>query len=272
MGADVAASPHCPLADGHQAWEARQSARAVSEEAVRAGAWASLPGVRPAPRGAFRFAPRAPRRGRSPERFAARQVRRTFRFRPCRPRRLRAETLRRRGRQVPSAEASGLPGSLSNRGCERPPCSQLPFPCGSGPARRSAKPKLSLSPVAARRLASRFCRTGRKTCVLGLPWWSPKARRLPETWALHEACRIPHPLKGKPATSAWRRLRQPPGPSLPRILPSRRMNEPRFARAVAGKASDRCRSIVSATDALLTQRIDSPKRIPPVDNEDNGEK
>ena len=35
-----------------------------------------------------------------------------------------------------------------------------------------------------------------------------------EPWALERSLPLPHPLKGKPAASAWRRLRQPPGPSL----------------------------------------------------------
>lgn len=47
MGADVAASPHCPAADGHQAWEARQSALGCFESR-------SEPGARTRPPGSFR--------------------------------------------------------------------------------------------------------------------------------------------------------------------------------------------------------------------------
>jgi len=50
----------------------------------------------------------------------------------------------------------------------------------------------------------------------GLP---PARRRLGDRWALHEACRFRFRWRASPPSSAWRRLRQPPCPSLRRFAP-----------------------------------------------------
>ena len=78
-------------------------------------------------------------------------------------------------------------------------------------------PRPAVPPVAARRLASRFCRTGvgpkPATCLMVS---EPEGS---ETLGTERNLPLSHPLKGKPAASAWRRLRQPPGLCSATLLP-----------------------------------------------------
>ena len=260
MGADVAASPHCPVAAGYQAWEARQSAGRFRGGGRAGGSDHFLRGPSGA-RAPFGFPAGSPS-GPKPWRFAARQIRRTGVPGPavsgsaaearCR---LRQESL---GRSLsPAWQSRGLASAAA--------ASQLP---GLGPVLPDgARAETLLPPVAARRLASRFCRTGGgPKPVPAFSVADPKVRkpgRFTKPATLASA-------KGKPAASAWRRLRQPPGPPLGCLMPGG--TQGRFARAVAGKASDRCRSIVSATGRKLSWIPIRTKAIPAVDNEDSGHK
>jgi hypothetical protein len=78
-----------------------------------------------------------------------------------------------------------------------------------GPARQFGAEALS-SPVAARRLASRFPpdrKLDRSPSSRLFRFGTRRSRNLGTLRSLP----LSHPLKGKPAASAWRRLRQPPG-------------------------------------------------------------
>ena len=152
MGADVAASPHCPVAVGYQAWEARQSAGRF-RGGRRAGGSDHFPRGPSGARAPFGF-PRglpvraealAVRLGRSGTGVPAPAIRDT----EAEARgRLRQDSL---GRSLsPAWRSMDLrPGSAG---------SQLP---GRSPVLPDASGAEAPSPpVAARRLASRFCRTG----------------------------------------------------------------------------------------------------------------
>jgi hypothetical protein len=70
---------------------------------------------------------------------------------------------------------------------------------------------------------------------------------------------LSHPPKGKPAASAWRRLRQPPCLRFACFPPGE--TQSRSARAVAGKAIPRCRKIVSATSGSCHEIRGAPSPI-----------
>jgi hypothetical protein len=71
MGAGVAAGPHCPIAGGHQAWEARQSAWDGFGTLPGPGALAPVPGVPSRSAGSVRGVPAGSPSGPKPWRFAA---------------------------------------------------------------------------------------------------------------------------------------------------------------------------------------------------------
>lgn len=133
-------------------------------------------------------------------------------------------------------------------GLRRPPCSQLPFPRGSGPARRVPESRNFPFPAGG----------GAPTCVPLSAGQAPDLRPLP-------ACLVAVPRRArkpghftKPAATASaegqaRNIRygggfvSRPGLRSVELLRPEGLGKPAFARAVAGKAFDRCRSIVSAT-------------------------
>lgn len=110
---------------------------------------------------------------------------------------------------TPSAEASGLPGS--------PWTCVLGLPLRSSRAETRSCPTLPGPKPPLRRLAARrsedpaFRRTGEGPKSVPASW--PRTRRS-ETLGASRSLPLSLPLKDKPAASAWRRLRQPPGPSL----------------------------------------------------------
>ena len=208
MGADVAASPHCPVAVGYQAWEARQSAWAVSRHRDPSrGPGPHSSGVLPA-LARLPVSPRAPRQGRSPG-GSPRQIRN----RGSGSRRLRA---------VAEARFRPRAGKLRPK---PPPC--LAVPGLASRVCRFAAP--GPKPGPARRVWDRNPVRpggGARTCVplsagqvrnrsLAPASWSRTRRS--ETLGALRSLPLPHPRQGKPAASAWRRLRQPPGPSLDRL-------------------------------------------------------
>lgn len=236
MGAGVAASPHCPFAST-LAWEARASCQGRFRETIgqnRGFRHRSLrgPSEACAPSGFPAGSPSGPK----PWRFAARQIRNS---RPCS-----------RSRPIPKAEASvssggGILGrSLGSAWQIHGPKSwvsagsQLP---GRSPVLPDCDWPGQSPPVAARRSKPRFCRTVHELSPVAASVSEPKlgnlvgaSRNLP----------LSHPLKGKPAASAWRRLRQPP---CLRFRPRVWWDKGLVAPAVAGKAFLRCRKIVLAT-------------------------
>lgn len=157
----------------------------------------------------LRGSPRAPRAGPRPWRFAARQIRN---LRPCsRSLRFRKPKPRTRGWRDPRPK----PRFRLWQSMDRDPGScrfAAPEP-KPGPARRSGQ---ASPPVAARRLSSRFRRTDRDLrphLPAGFPDRGPKDRL-----GAFRSLPLSHPLKGKPAASAWRRLRQPPRLRFPTIV------------------------------------------------------
>ena len=204
MGAGVAASPHCPFAGDTRPGRRGSPRWAVSRFEPEPGARAPIlrsPSSACAPLGFPAGSPSGPK----PWRFAAWQ----FRNRgpgSCHPAKPPPKHRFRVPAGLPLAEASGLPGS--------------PWTCVLG------------LPVRSSRAETRSCPTGwgrspvsaggsARTCVppsagqepgpkpVVLPFWfgTRRSRNLGTSRSLP----LSHPLKGKPAASAWRRLRQPPG-------------------------------------------------------------
>lgn len=207
MGADVAASPHCPVTTARHL-----SAQASYREASRA-IWART-GSSPFPSGvlgsALRPLPRCPRwlpdQGRSPggsPTGGLTGLASLFLL----PRAVDGVILRLQGwqdpRPKPRYSPPGKPGSRP-----KPAASQLPDLVSpvlpddpARPVRRwpETNPRGFGSSRADQGFASAVClsvfiRTGGSDRPVGA------VRNLP----------LSHPLKGKPAASAWRRLRQPP--------------------------------------------------------------
>ena len=188
MGADVAAGPHCPFAGGHQAWEARQSARAVSEPCPDRGSGRRFPGFRSEAQASFGMSPLAPRQGRSPGGsplggFGTRVPLPAFPSPPPKP--------WCRSRRDPWPKPLVPPGESMGRSPGLSPVSQLPGPGPvlpdspfgrSLPSRRwrCVNPKIPLS-------------AGQAVHPEGFPSrlsgsFRPKASG--PGWALHEACRF----------------------------------------------------------------------------------
>lgn len=241
MGAGVAAGPHCPVAGGHQAWEARQSAWGGFETGPGRGPKRRFPGsfARRRPRSGF---PAGSPSGPKPWRFAAWRIwnSRSASRLPV----TAAEAL------VPElagslAEAAGSAWQVH----EPKPWALAGFAAPGtrpSPARQSVRPKPPFLPVAVRKSEDpafrRASHPSRGMFVLPARFLSPEGVRF-RLGALR-SLPLSHPLKGKPAASAWRRLRQPP--RLRSDLSSGG-TQGLLARAVAGKALVRRRSIVSAT-------------------------
>ena len=240
MGADVAASPHCPIAAEYQAWEARQSAGRFRGRVQAGGSGHDLRG----PSGAcapFGFPAGSPS-GPKPWRFAARQIRN--RGSGSRRRRSRSRSSGPPSAGFPRPKPWDLPGGPWTCALG-PPVSQLPgrnpvLPDASGPkpfpAGGSAPTEASLS---AGQVPDRS-----PTLSLGRD-----ARRL---WTVG---RFTKPAAFASAKGQARSFRLAAASSAAR--PSLRASSPggargRFAPAVAGKAFDRCRSIVSATGRKLS--------------------
>jgi hypothetical protein len=213
MGADVAAGPHCPLAG---TWPGR---RGVPRGAVSSG--------RRLNRGSWRRFLRGP--------WAAEAA---FRFPRWLPDRAEALAVRRR-RIWNSRPASRHPG----------PSAEASVPKMAGSSAEASVPPGVHGPKSwvrrfrSSRAETRSCPTvrsrspgpaggGARTEVplsagqvlnpkVRCPaWWFPTCPKA--AWKPVGALRsmpLSHPLKGKPAASAWRRLRQPPCLSLPPGLP-----------------------------------------------------
>ena len=203
MGAGVAASPHCPFAGDTKPGRRGNPRRAVSRSEPEPGARVS---VLRGPSGAcapFGFPAGSPS-GPKPWRFAAWQFRnRGSGFLPSH--KSSAEASVRDPAGMPLAEASSLPGVHELASWVRRFAAPGPKP---GPARR-IRPK-PFPPVAARRLASRFLpdrSLDRSPSSCLFRFGTRRFRNLGTSRSLP----LSHPLKGKPAASAWRRLRQPPG-------------------------------------------------------------
>jgi hypothetical protein len=214
MGAGVAASPHCPTAvrpglGGEAARDGRFRNR------FGAGGSSEISGVRPVPEGAFRF-PRW-----LPVRAEALAVRR-WRFGTEVP--LPAQAPERPKPPIPLASPSRRsvwirltghgPKSWVLPGFAAPKSEDPVLPDKSGA-------EAPFSPVAARRPKSRFppgwSWTRRSGVLPGSG--SFRARRLFRFRVGALRCLpLSHPLKDKPAASAWRRLRQPPCLSHPRLF------------------------------------------------------
>jgi len=246
MGADVAAGPHCPVA-GTLPGRRGVPRRAVSswrrcEPGARS---AASSGVHPKPKLLQGFPAGSPT-GPKPWRFAARQIwdlRPASRFGGPRPKprfrvrqdprpkprfRLAVHEPKSRVRRFRSSRAE-------TRSCPKEPGAEAQGSTGGGAL---TEIPLSAGQVLNPKVRCPACRF--PTC--------PKAAGKP--MGASRSMPLSHPLKGKPAASAWRRLRQPPCLSLRRFPPGE--TQSRSARAVAGKAIPRCRKIVSATDALLS--------------------
>ena len=204
MGAGVAASPHCPIAKGTKPGRRGSPRGACSKPSRSRGLRWRLPGSF---RGRSRF--RFPRW--LPDRPEALAVRRSavsepkFLFPPSGD----------RGAEAPRLPFGGIPGrsqgsasrsrtealdpplrsSRTRRsGPARQTSSRSRFPAGGGARTEvplSAGPVLDRSPLSG---LVRFVGPEGLSIRLGA------LRSLP----------LSHPLKGKPAASAWRRLRQPP--------------------------------------------------------------
>ena len=226
MGAGVAASPHCPVAAGYQAWEARQSA-GLFRGRVGAGGSFTVSGV--LAKLALRFGfPAGSPSGPKPWRFAARQIRN----RGSGPRRLRS-----RSRSsvpppagLPLAEALGLPWQSMDLH-PGSAASQLP---GRNPVLPDdSRAEAPSSPVAARRLASRFLPDRRQTEVRPCLDRQPEGRR---PWALHEACHSRFCSRTSPQLPHGGGFVSRPG--LHSAASSPGGTRGRFAPAVAGKAFD----------------------------------
>jgi hypothetical protein len=180
MGAGVAASPHCPIAAGYQAWEARQSAGRFRGSDPSRGLESRSSGVLPA-LARLSVSPRAPRQGRSPG----------------------GSPLGRSGTVVPNSRRR----RRRSRSSVPPPAGKpwpKPQPCLAGHGLASSSCRFAApgpKPGPARQVRGRgpFLAGGSAaTCVPQLPdRLKPKPvpvlelrTRRSGTWALHEACRF----------------------------------------------------------------------------------
>ena len=224
MGADVAASPHCPRRGGHQAWEARQSAR---------GGFEAGPG--PKPETVFRSPSRRSRAGRCPRRLSDGAEAPTDRLW-----RMVSPLRRSPGRNPdpasagPLAEASGPPGEPATEAACPP--AQLP---GRNPVLpdRSERPKPPVptggSPETCVPFPPGFPRTGALVPPAGS---EPEGS---ESWALDEACHFRLSQRTSPQL--------PPGGgfvSRPAFVRSALVlaDFPRPRSGCGPQSSDRCRS------------------------------
>ena len=266
MGAGVAAGPHCPVAS-NPAWEARRSALGGFERsAPEPGARSPLPPESVRGRSRFRF-PRG-----LPDRAEALAVRRLADLElafllpafavP------EGRSLRFRSRQDPrpkprfrlavhGPKSWVLPGSqLPGRSPVLPDRSEPKlFSAGGG--------ALTEVPLSAGLVLDPKVRC--PACPV------PRARRPLVPVGALRSLPLSHPLKGKPASSAWRRLRQPPCLSLPPALPPEG-DRPGIRSGCGWEGfpplpEDRLGHI-----RKLSRKTGRAKRIPPVDNEDNGHK
>ena len=255
MGAGVAAGPHCPSAG---TWPGRQGVphRAVSSDGARTGGsrYRFLRGPFPAEAGAGFPAG-------SPTRAEALAVRRSAvrNSRPSSPHRgPSAEAL------VPLMAGSSAEASVPPDGpwaeTLGPPVSQLPGRSPVLPGNSGAE--APSFPVAAQGPKSRFPPGWSWTRRSGVPPedFPPARRPAGNLMGASRSLPLSHPLKGKPAASASRRLRQPP---CLRFRPPCRPKAtgPISARAVAGKAFPRCREIVSATSESCHEKRFGPSLI-----------
>ena len=210
------------------------------EERTRAGALAPI--LR-GPSRALRplsVSPRAPRQGRSPGGSPL------GRSKPCGFRlpsaAAPAPKLRSAAGRIPRPKPRVCP-AVPEPGFRGPPISQLP---GRGPVLPDKRMAGALLlPVAARRLASRF--PPDRPDLRPPAWFGSGARRLLDL-GTSRSLPLSHPLKGKPATSAWRRLRQPPGPPLPPIDPPGGATDPLSLGLWPGRHSTVAGRSSSATD------------------------
>jgi len=242
MGADIAAGPHCPVAVERQAWRG-ETAASGGFEACRASS-RGLIGRHPS--GSFRSL-------------------RSIRVPRGLP--VRAEALAVRRAANERSEDRSLPPSHR-------PCRSAGDAAGGGPGRspRSAFRTRDQGPSSGR------CRSGRSPLPHpdgasgtggSLRSVRPSAGRAAgRSWALHEACR-PHSLgqalrvRNTAASSAAPPFASPP----PRLVgPAASSPGP-----WPGRLST-FRSIVCATNRRLSWTPSRAKRIPPVDNKDNGNK
>lgn len=232
MGAGVAASPHCPTAvrpglGGEAARDGRFRDR------IGAGGSSVISGVRPVPEGAFRFPRWLPVRA---EALAVRRSAVRNRSPSSCPSSRKAEASDPFGRSQ-SPKLLVPPDRpwieiLGPAGFAAPESEDPVLPDASGA-------EAPFSPVAARRPKSRFPPGWSWTRRSGVRPGSGsfRARRLVRFRVGAVRCLpLSHPLKDKPAASAWRRLRQPP------CLSRRRLfvwwdKEVRLAQAVAGRLS-----------------------------------
>jgi len=213
MGAGVAAGPHCPFA------ETQPGRRGVPRRAVSSGgAWTGGPGAassgvlfqpKPEP-----VSPRAPRPGPKPWRFA---VRRFGTHVPLPPIAVPLPKLWSRWWRDPRPKPRVPPDGHGPKSWGRR-FSQLPGRNPVLPGKSGAE--APSFPVASPGPKSRFppgWSWTRRSGVLPVVSHVPEGRL--ETNGRFRSLPLSHPLKDKPAASAWRRLRQPPCLSLPPALP-----------------------------------------------------
>lgn len=229
MGAGIAAGPHCPFAVGYQAWEARQSARAVSKPGLSRGlgqgSWS--PSAAEATSGFPGGSPSGPK----PWRFAAWRIE-SSRFRSRRPH-TAAEALVRLGWIL--GRSLGSAGQSMDRS-----------PGSCRVTSRWPKPRFPSEPVLdARASGVRTLRVRRPKALVPVG----ASRSLPPLL----------PLKGKPEASAWRRLRQPP--CLCDVTSCLVGQEARSLGLWPGRLSNRCRPIVSATTRSCHENRVAPNGI-----------
>lgn len=271
MGADVAASPHCPAADDTRPGRRGSPREAVFETAAKPGAPQRFPESFRDPKVPF-GSPAGSPSGPKPWRFAAWRKFRTEAPPSGRVGFQSAEAPRSpsgwiSGRNRVSRLAGHGPKSwalpLRSSRTRRPgPARQVEgrslFPPGGGAQTEvppSAGPILDRSPVSG---LARFSR----------------ARRLPRSgMGASRSLPLSHPLKGKPAASAWRRLRQPPCLRAVASSPGGTMRSVSLGPWL--EAFFRCRKIVSATTRSCHGIRVAPSGFSgdsAVENEDNGHK
>jgi hypothetical protein len=260
MGAGVAAGPHGPLRVNTKPGR-RGSPLGGFEGHPSRGPGPLLRG----PSGASRrlpVSPRAPRQGRSPGGSPLGRSRNRGSGSCLRRRRSRSSVPPSAGKPRPKPQPCLAAGEPKSAACRF----AAPGP-GPGPARR----REGRNPVAAGGSAPTCVpllpdrrRAETRACLFGRGPGGPKH------WALHEACRFRIRSRASPQL--------PPGggfvsrPGLRGTACCLVGQEGRAARAVAGKAFDRCRSIVSATGRKLSWNAIRSKALPAVDNEDYGHK
>ena len=256
MGADVAAGPHCPFAG---TWPGRRGVphRAVSRDgASNRGFQAPLPPGSFSGRSRSRFPRGLPDQGRSPggSPFGGSEL--TSLFPPSRS----------RGRSFGSVDGGILrpkpPVRLTAMDRSPGPVAFAAPGPKPGPARPIRRRSAFLAGGGAKDRSPAFRRAGPgpEGPVSGLEGF--RSARRPTGTLMGASRSLPpsHPLKGKPAASASRRLRQPPclrfhPPDRPKTA---RLNS---ARAVAGKAFPRCREIVSATPESCHEKRVGPSPL-----------